>query len=254
MATSGSQIYLSGISILVADDEPFNLKLLEAIFKNHDVKLVQAKDGNEALTALQTEAFDIAILDIKMPGLNGLEVVKKIRAASGKNSQTSMVALTATVSEQEMKESLASGFDSILRKPFDENDLLEMISTATAKARKKDVPQVEVKETATATFDLSGLRQMGDETFVKEMVDIFKSSSARSIDNLKKAIQLKIRESLKNEAHKMLPPARHLSATELVKALEALQSKADKENFDELNVRVSEIEVIFNGIKNGLST
>tara|TARA_R110001599_G_scaffold191266_2_gene386016 strand:- start:12450 stop:14870 length:2421 start_codon:yes stop_codon:yes gene_type:complete len=244
-------IHLSGISVLVADDEPFNLKLLETIFKGHDIKLVQTKDGKEALAALQSQVFDIAILDVKMPGLSGLEVVKKIREEKGKNSRLPMIALTATVSEQEMKESLASGFDRILRKPFNENALLEMIRVETMKTKMKKSPVAEIV-IEVPKFDLSGLREMGDDDFVKEMVDIFKSSSARSIENLKKAIQLKIRESLKNEAHKMLPPARHLSATDLVKALEALQIKADKETFDELSIRIAEIETIYNGIKAAL--
>lgn len=246
-------IHLSGISVLVADDEPFNLKLLETIFKSHDIKLVQARDGNEALAALQSQVFDIAILDVKMPGLSGLEVVKKIRKAKGNNSQIPMVALTATVSEQEMKESLDSGFDQILRKPFDENELLELIRMETMKMKMKKSSPAEMV-TEVPKFDLTGLRQMGDDDFVNEMVDIFKSSSARSIENLKKAIQLKIRDSLKNEAHKMLPPARHLSATDLVKALEALQMKASKETFDELSVRIAEIESIYKGIKEALNS
>jgi CheY-like chemotaxis protein len=242
---------LSGISVLVADDEPFNLKLLETIFKTHDIKLVQAQDGTEALAALQNQAFDIAILDVKMPGMSGLEVVKQIRKAKGNNSQIPMVALTATVSEQEMKESLDSGFDQILRKPFDENELLELIRMETMKTNmKKSSPAKVVTEVP--KFDLTGLREMGDDDFVNEMVDIFKSSSARSIENLKKAIKLKIRDSLKNEAHKMLPPARHLGATDLVKALETLQMKAGKETFDELSVRIAEIEATYNGIKEAL--
>ncbi|MGW8123381.1 ATP-binding protein [Roseivirga echinicomitans] len=244
-------IHLSGISVLVADDEPFNLKLLETIFKGHNINLMQAKDGNEALAALQSQAFDIAILDVKMPGLSGLEVVKELRMANEKNSQIPMIALTATVSEQEMKESLVAGFDRVLRKPFDENELLEMIGIETMKARMTQ-PSAAEMVTEMPKFDLSDLREMGDEEFVREMVDIFKSSSARSIENLKQAIQLKIRESLKNEAHKMLPPARHLGATDLVKALELIQTKADKESFHELSVRITEIETIYCGIKAAL--
>ncbi len=244
-------IHLSGITVLVADDEPFNLKLLETIFKTHDIKMVQTHNGTEALAALEAQVFDIAILDVKMPGLSGLEVVRKVRARKGKNSQTPMIALTATVSEQEMKESLASGFNRVLRKPFDENALLEMIRVETMKTKMKSSSAPKMVK-AVAKFDLSGLREMGDDDFVKEMVSIFKSSSARSIENLKKAIQLKIRESLKNEAHKMLPPARHLSATDLVKALETLQAKADRETFDELSIRIAEIETIYNGIKEAL--
>lgn len=251
-----SSIHLSGLTVLVADDEPFNLKLLETIFKNHDVVLTQAKDGTQALALLQAKAFDIAILDVKMPGMNGWEIVKQIRLEGGENSKVPMVALTATVSEQERADSLKAGFNRILRKPFDENELLELVSYETMQFKKgqndASVKSIAFSEPEVAKFDLDGLRQMGDDDFVNEMVEIFKASSARSIENLKKAVKLKIRDSIRNEAHKMLPPARHLSAADLVKELETLQKKADKESFDELSLRIQKIETIYQSIREAL--
>jgi HPt (histidine-containing phosphotransfer) domain-containing protein len=111
---------------------------------------------------------------------------------------------------------------------------------------KVEIPEKE------PVFDLTGLRQMGDEDFLNEMIRIFKSSSARSIENCKKAIKLKFRDAISNEAHKMLPPARHLSATELVKALEGLQRNASKESFEALSSRVTEIEAFYNGIRDAI--
>jgi signal transduction histidine kinase/ActR/RegA family two-component response regulator/HPt (histidine-containing phosphotransfer) domain-containing protein len=247
-----NSVQLSDISILVADDEPFNLKLLEAIFKEHNVNLVMAKDGKEAMQLLKDRAFDIAVLDAKMPGYTGWEIVQRIRREGGANSEIPMIALTATISEDERKQSLKAGFNHILRKPFNEEDLLALIQGETAKRKPKAVMKVERPDKA-PIFDLTSLSQMGDQDFVDEMIRIFKSSSARSIENCKKAVKLKIRDGISNEAHKMLPPARHLSANELVKALEGLQRNASRESFDQLSGRILEIEILYIGIKEALS-
>jgi signal transduction histidine kinase/DNA-binding response OmpR family regulator len=244
-------IALTDLSILIADDEPFNLKLLEAIFNSHNINLTQAKDGKEAMQYLKENAFDIAILDVKMPGHLGWEVAQRIRREGGINSEIPMIALTAIISEDERKLNLKAGFNYVLKKPFDEHALLELIQNETKKRRKKTIIKVEIPEKE-PVFDLTSLRQMGDEDFLNEMIRIFKSSSARSIENCKKAIKLKFRDAISNEAHKMLPPARHLSATELVKALEGLQRNASKESFEALSSRVTEIEAFYNGIRDAI--
>ncbi|MFT7381346.1 MAG: signal transduction histidine kinase/FixJ family two-component response regulator [Roseivirga sp.] len=244
-------VRLNEISILIADDEPFNLKLLEAIFKGHNINLVMAKDGKEAMQFLKDKSFDIAILDAKMPGYTGWEVVQRIRREGGINSEIPMIALTATISEDERKQSIKAGFNHILKKPFNEEELLALIQGETTKRKAKAIMKVERPDKA-PNFDLTSLSQMGDQDFVDEMIRIFKSSSARSIENCKKAVKFKIRDGISNEAHKMLPPARHLSAIELVKALEGLQRNASKESFDQLSARIVEIESLYMGIKEGL--
>jgi CheY-like chemotaxis protein len=249
--TNKQHIKLEGLSILIADDEPFNLKLLEAIFQNHNVNLALAKDGKEAMEQLKVKAFDIAILDAKMPGFLGWEIVSRIRREGGVNSEITMIALTATISEDERKQNLKAGFNFVFKKPFDEDELLELIDRETTKRRKQFIMKVEKPDLVPA-FDLTSLKQMGDDDFVNEMIRIFKSSSARSIENCKKAIKLKIRDGISNEAHKMLPPARHLSANELVKALEGLQRSASRESFEALSVRISKIETLYIGIKEAI--
>jgi CheY-like chemotaxis protein len=245
-------VKLTAISILVADDEPFNLKLLETIFKGHDINLALAKDGKEAMEFLKNKAFDIAILDAKMPGFSGLEIVQRIRREGGPNGEIPMIALTATISETERAQSLKAGFNHILKKPFNEDDLIRLIERETSGRKTTAVMSIQQSDKA-PVFDLTSLSQMGDQDFVNEMIRIFKSSSARSIENCKKAVKLKIRDGISNEAHKMLPPARHLSANELVRALEALQRNAFKESFDELTARITEIEILYTGIKEALS-
>lgn len=251
------EIKLKDLKILIADDEPFNLKLLEAVFKHHEVELKSAVDGTQALESLEQEKFDLAILDVKMPGYSGFEVVEKIRKSKSKNAKSPMMALTATISTEETDYGLRSGFNLVMRKPFDEQEFLEAIVQLTNSKNysnghsSKDItPNQKAKD----LYDLSTLKSIGDKDFVNDMVSTFRTSASKSIRNLRKATELKIRSGIKEEAHKMLPPARHLSANTLVTSIEKLQKMADKSSFEEINDQIDEVEGIYSLIKNDLET
>ncbi|WP_268122824.1 ATP-binding protein [Roseivirga pacifica] len=252
------KIELSNLHILIADDEPFNLKLLEAVFSSHDVSLVLAHDGSQAYEQLANQHFDLAILDVKMPGLSGFEIVEKIRDEKGPNQSAPFIALTATISDQEKLQSKNSGFNSIMRKPFDEQELLATIQDVTQK--KPDTNPKPKEPNASqlglaageVLFDLSTLKSIGDKDFVDEMIHTFKQSANTSLKNLRKAVKLQIRNGISDEAHKMLPPARHLSAKTLVTAIEKLQNMANTASFEQISNQIDRVESIYTLIKKDL--
>lgn len=251
------EFHLKDLKILIADDEPFNIKLLEAVFKAHDVEYTSAHDGTQALKALESEKYDIAILDVKMPGYSGFEIVEKIRSQKGLNQEIPMMALTATISNHERELSKDSGFNLIMRKPFDENEFLEAIielTSSASDANGNNTPNRSYPENGQKLYDLDTLKSIGDKDFVNEMIDTFRSSANKSLANLRKAVKLKIRSGIKEEAHKMLPPARHLSAEVLVNSLEKLQKMAEKSSFEDLDKQIDEVESIYFAIKKDLET
>lgn len=237
---SKPRIELNELNILIADDEPFNLKLLQAIFKDHAISIAEFGNGKQAYEALRSESFDIALLDLKMPGMNGWEIASEIRNQPGPNQNTPLIALTATVSETERKKSVKAGFNRILRKPFEEKELLQLIKRSTKKKEKVQT-QEPVTERREVKIDLSQLQKMGDEAFVKEMLQIFIQSSAKSINALKQAITAKDRDSIKHEAHKMLPPARHLKITAIVEVLGEIHDQAESAPIADLKRQVIEV-------------
>jgi signal transduction histidine kinase len=243
--TDKPAIKLSGLRILIADDEPFNLKLLQAIFQNHAVKVFEKANGKDALALLLKEPFDIALLDLKMPGMHGWEVAEKVRQQYGPNQKTAMIALTATVSETEKQKSINAGFNKILRKPFEEAKLLSLIArlTKSKKEEKQTKEQKEPDEEATKLkVDFSSLSKMGDEAFVREMIEVFLKSSKDGVEKLQNSLEKEDREAIRNEVHKMLPPSRHLKITALVKVLERLHSSALTAPLTELKEEVTQVK------------
>ena len=107
-------------------------------------------DGIDTYEKLKEERFDAVLLDFRMPEMNGPEVAEKIRKENGPNRDIPIIGLTATVSDQDMKQAANSGINQVLRKPFDTNELLKLIAASKprknsdlAKAEKQSVLNIQ---------------------------------------------------------------------------------------------------------------
>ena len=112
--------------ILIVDDEPFNLDLLEQELGDHDYVIERAIDGVEALE--KTDAFnpDVILLDYMMPKMNGLEVVRRLKAHE-KHKSIPVILLTAKAAQEDKAAGLDAGADDYVTKPFDTVELLARV-------------------------------------------------------------------------------------------------------------------------------
>ena len=114
------------IHILVADDDPAILKLLCANLKTRGYDVKPAIDGEEAIGVVESESVDLIILDIMMPGLDGVEVCRRIRGWS----DVPIIVLSARGDEKDKVKCLELGADDYLTKPFGIAELLARVKTA----------------------------------------------------------------------------------------------------------------------------
>ena len=112
--------------ILIVDDEPFNLDLLEQELMEYDYVLERASDGVEALEKTASFEPDLILLDFMMPRMNGLEVVKRLRQEQ-KSKGIPVILLTAKASQQDKVAGLDAGADDYVTKPFDSIELLARV-------------------------------------------------------------------------------------------------------------------------------
>lgn len=108
------------MNILIADDEPFMIKILKAYFEKESFNTFLAQDGEEALEIFYTNKIDLAILDWMMPKVNGIQVCKEIK----KQSKTKVLLLTAKDEAEDELIALQSGADEYVSKPFDPRVLI----------------------------------------------------------------------------------------------------------------------------------
>jgi len=120
------QYSFEGLSILIVDDNDFNQLLIESIFSDKNVKISCVSNGQEALEILNSQKFDIILMDIQMPVMDGIETTRKIRKEL--KLDVPIIALTANALKEDKEKYLNAGMDSYISKPFDQQELLRVIS------------------------------------------------------------------------------------------------------------------------------
>jgi len=118
--------------LLVAEDDPKLLKSLKHIFEQNNYLVDSVSDGTDALAYAETEEYDGLVLDIMMPGLDGVQVLRQLRA---QGISTPTLFLTAKAEVYQRVEGLDAGADDYLPKPFSANELLARVR---AMLRRKD--------------------------------------------------------------------------------------------------------------------
>ena len=114
------------MTLLIADDEPAILDLVRFTLEDPQVRIVEASDGATALELAQRLRPDVALLDVKMPRLSGLDVCRRLRDLP-ECAHTRVVLLTAAAQAEDRRRGLAAGADHYLTKPFSPLALLTLV-------------------------------------------------------------------------------------------------------------------------------
>jgi PAS domain S-box-containing protein len=166
--------------ILIADDVAENRALLASLLRPLGFDVTEAADGDAALDAVQAEAPDLLLLDLVMPGLDGFEVVQRLRAAHGPAPR--VVAVSANAFDEARQRALAMGCDSFMTKPVDVEQLLAVIAEQleldwlceSARAPEEMAPAAAVDAAAPPLAQLLELRasaRTGDVLAVGTQLD-----------------------------------------------------------------------------------
>jgi CheY-like chemotaxis protein len=121
----------SGLHILLAEDNSINMLLIRELLRRRGHQVSEVTTGDEAVKAVLNGCYDLLLTDIHMPGMDGIEATRAIRAgeAHGKQMRTPIVALTADVLEAGKRACLEAGMDGFLTKPVNPVELEEMFRT-----------------------------------------------------------------------------------------------------------------------------
>ena len=117
------------MKVLIVDDEPFNLELLVEVLSAEGFEICTAEDGLEAVEVYARERPQVVLMDIRMPRLNGVEAMKRIRELPG-GKETPILCLTASALGRDRERFLAEGLDAYLQKPLDPWGVVEEIRKA----------------------------------------------------------------------------------------------------------------------------
>jgi len=238
--------------ILIADDEEWNVKLLQAIFNNLGVDITTVSSGVKALSLLENENFDLVILDLRMPELDGIEATRRIRSISPESkSLIPVIILTASANNRHWEACKEAGVNAIITKPFDEMTLLEKIVQLT---ENKDFSASQapadsfVKRPASTEdaplFNLTHLRKLAndDKNFVQDMVKTFLTNLTSTLESVEQLMGEKNFSAISDAAHKICPPCRFIEANTLLTRFKNLELYADEKNAESIEPLFTEIK------------
>ncbi len=131
--------FLVGKSILCVEDNETNLKFVTALLLKKGVRVTTAPNGRAALDIMEKNDFDMVLLDIRMPVMDGIETIRRIRAEEAENKgYTPVIAGTTYMMKKNKDEIMKNGFDGYLSKPFSEEDLMIEIYNNINKKRSRE--------------------------------------------------------------------------------------------------------------------
>lgn len=225
-----------GLRFLVADDEEYNCKLIAAILEKHGAKFDLAMNGTDALQLLTDRSYDVVLMDLRMPGTDGANATRTIRETLNlSKGQLPVIGITADLAIRVNPESREL-FNRFLVKPFTEPQLLhilaEVLGLEQAGPAEEHVDERSREPAPYQEGDLTGLMRMSGEDmgFVEEMIGQFEKSTGDGLAEMRSAIGDGRFGSVRELAHKLASPARHLGLTGLLELLKEIERKAPRGN------------------------
>lgn len=118
------------LQVLVVDDDELILEVVRTVLDLEDLDVRTARDGDQALASIAAERPDIIVTDLMMPGIDGIELCRRIKA-DGATAAVPVILLTARDRPEDREAGLAAGADAYLTKPFSPLELIEVIGGLT---------------------------------------------------------------------------------------------------------------------------
>jgi PAS domain S-box-containing protein len=183
---------LPPLRVLLAEDNAVNQKFVGRLLQRGGHAVTVAADGRQALDALAAREFDLVLMDVQMPDLDGLEATRGLRAAEGRTGRhVPVIALTAHAMTGDRERCLEAGMDGYLVKPVEPRALWEAVGAALVGAGRPP-----------ALDRAAILRRLeGDEGLLKELVELFQSDSLATLGQMRTALDGRDAEGVRRAAH-----------------------------------------------------
>src|SRR5262249_40875317 len=206
--------------VLLVEDNPVNRKLAECVLEKAGYRVSSADSGAAALSGRERDRFDLVLMDVQMPGMDGIEATKRIRdheKLSGEHIP--VLALTAHAMPGDRARCLAAGMDGYLIKPIQRATLLDAVARLhgrRAEPRGKKIPDGDaLMETVE-----------GDAQLRSEIVNAFSGTCGELMSRAREAMESRDAERLASEMHTLQGMFRSLSAVAALEEARKLESLA----------------------------
>ena len=235
---------LKNLRVLLVEDNEINRFYAETILKQKEVSVTNAVNGQEAVDLVRTKEFDLILMDMQMPVMNGIIATQKIR--SELNNSTVILGLSANTVKEDIDKCFEVGMNGYLAKPFNPEDLFKKI---------EDTLDLKFTSTVKIEYSLEGVKKSAQENpaLTVKMLELFITHVPTDISKMKSLIEQNEFEDVFNLAHSLKPSFGLLSikkGTDICLSIESLKNKPL--NVLELNKLHNELEELVNTISDDI--
>ena len=250
------------LKILIAEDTPFNQKFILRLMERWKHQATLVENGRRAVEQLQKEAYDIVLMDVQMPEMDGLTATKEIRkfesAIAGANSDkipytdsnfcistsdftgVPIIAISAHAIKGDRERCLKAGMNEYISKPIDSNKLFEAIESLS---QKSDDSKQAADVTAAVDNSLLLNAFDGDWSFLKEIVEVFLSDYPRLLDDLHRAFKENDSDLLMRSGHSLKGMLINFQADSAAETAYEIEKMGKSKKFDGIRAKVEELTI-----------
>lgn len=236
------------LSVLIADDSPTNRKIAAEALRRRGYAITEVADGNQALTAWQQGHYDVVLMDVQMPVMDGLEATRRIRELELAGFHTPVVALTAHALPADRDRAFAAGVDAYLTKPLRIDSMVQAIQDQVAAHQRHAAPPQRLALDRAQLDEQTG----GDPGLLAELIAGFRASCPHHLQAIDTAIAANDSEEVQRHAHTLKGELGALGGSASYHAAAALDAAARApdwmlvdSNWRELQRELKTLEVEF---------
>jgi two-component system, sensor histidine kinase and response regulator len=208
---AGTEPAGSGLRILVAEDNLVNRAVVTGILEKEGHLLVHVATGREAVEAFSDGCFDLILMDVQMPEMDGFEATRRIRELEeGTGRHITIVAVTAHAMADDRERCLAAGMDDYVSKPLRKEDLLRALNGAVVEGDEDEtdspIPTGPRPASQELLVDIDQLRDVTDDEpdRMQQLIDLYLTQAVPMLDGLNEAIQTNSSGDVARIAHKLV--------------------------------------------------
>ena len=265
MNQAGKIPHFSGL-ILVAEDNVVNQQVALGLLRKMSLKADVVANGLEVLKALKNIPYDLVLMDVQMPEMDGLEATREIRRLEEKDSGLPIVAMTAAAMQEDRDECIEAGMNDFLTKPVNLYKLADVLKKYLPETKSRDPEAAEQEFSPQSVIEVqtSNLQAFNEAEFLKRVMDDYDFAREILFQFLKDA-PLRVQECVqsagrgdiakaKSHAHTIKGLAANISAPCLKKIAEKLEILAGKNDSEAMIETLPELEKEFNSLKTVLES
>jgi len=235
------------IKILVAEDNIINQKLILKILSQLGYKADVVGNGIEVIETLKRQRYDLILMDIQMPEMDGLEATRYINANWKSDEKPTIVAMTANVMHGDKDKCINAGMDDYLGKPVLIEDVQKIIiKWANFAKTRKVVKRRNIKTSLMLDSDIIyGLKELDDSNNFKEVINLYLEVAPALIDDIKLSFKKQEFDNLKKSAYNLKRASLNLGANRLAEVCLKVEAINGNHSYEELAQLIERLDNIY---------